>query len=150
MSNQTQDQNNYQNIISEIESRLQFITTIAIFFPAMVYYFFNAMKDSKYDSTEVTLGYTILVGAYLLDYVIFEIKKNKLSEKYLRYINRSLLFGIAFFIVPIIVMASKIYELSPILGFVLPLSLLGVLITPLFISMIFLSNILMNFRRTIK
>ena len=77
MPEEIQNQNNHQSLITEIQNRIQFLVMIAIFFPAVVYYFFNIYDKSNAD--KIALSYAWLVAAYLLTYIFFEILKNKIK-----------------------------------------------------------------------
>jgi magnesium-transporting ATPase (P-type) len=99
-----EENKNNTGTVTEIQNRLQLIITIAIFFSAVVYNFFNIYDKTKSDS--VALSYGILVVFYLLAYFLFEIRKNKIVANRLKIINVLMLVGVVMFSIPILYMTS--------------------------------------------
>lgn len=96
-------ENTIEKIINKIENKLQFTTTIAIFFPALMYGYFmySGLTEHVSQSNAVTYwGY--LVGMYILIYVLFNILQKYISEKQLKFLNIISLFDIGSFIFPIV------------------------------------------------
>ena len=139
MSDEVQNQNNHQNLIAEIENKIQFLVMIAIFFPAVVYYFFNIYDKSNAD--KIALSYAWLVAAYLLTYIFFEILKNKIKIIFLRVINILTLVGVSTFLLPI-TQLSLIGTQSSVLLFIMQIlvkiSLYGLIIVPVGLLIIIL------------
>lgn len=117
-------------MISEIQSRTQFIIVVAMFFLTVLYYFFSITDKSKADET--VLSYSILVGTYILFYLIFEISKNKLFISHLKFINILTLTGVGFYLIPIFLLAmAKHLPNSWLLLYIFKFSLFGLLIIPI-------------------
>jgi len=139
MPEEIQNQNNHQSLITEIQNRIQFLVMIAIFFPAVVYYFFNIYDKSNAD--KIALSYAWLVAAYLLTYIFFEILKNKIKIIFLRVINILTLVGVSTFLLPI-TQLSLIGTQSSVLLFIMQIlvkiSLYGLIIVPVGLLIIIL------------
>ncbi|MCX6719424.1 MAG: hypothetical protein NTZ38_03565 [Candidatus Taylorbacteria bacterium] len=75
----------------KIETRLQFTITILTFFLVL----FPVQQ----------LAGCIVVAAYVIDYIIFAVRSDKISEKHLRWINVSILIGIGSYIIPLAILA---------------------------------------------
>lgn len=88
--------------IKNIEDRIQLGLVISIFFPSLLSYFMEQNGDLK------KVGpWLILVGVYLLNYVLFQsLKKTDISERLLEFLSQFLLAGILLFVFPIIFMAT--------------------------------------------
>ena len=141
MSDGVQSQNNHRNLIAEIRNRIQFLVMIAIFFSGLLYNFFNVYDKTK--SNNVALSYGMLVALYLIVYLLFEIRKNKINADWLERINILTLVGVGMFLIPIIFVSSaeKIPN-SSILLILYWLSLHGLLIVPLLLIIIILWSLM--------
>lgn len=111
MSDEIKQENN-KEFIKEIENRLQLVITISIFFLAIISYFFKSRGADEVRVNEIVLSYGIILVFYLLNYILFEIFRLKIKEVFLKWINWSLLFGIAVFIFPISVFCARDIESS--------------------------------------
>lgn len=86
----------------EIENRFQLLLTMSLFLPVFLY---NLGRVAGYKETDVislSLKASILVGLHLLNYIIFQRRKNDLAEKSLGRISKWLLIAIGAFAFPII------------------------------------------------
>lgn len=126
-----------KELILEIRNKIQFITTIAIFFSGVVYYFFNIYD--KDNANKIALSCASLVIIYLLSYIFFDLLKNRINGKFLELINILTLAGIGIFVFPILYLASLKNELTVLDSITLKISLLGLLIVPglIFLLIIF-------------
>lgn len=89
-----------KEIICEIEQRIQFLVLVVIFISGLFYNFFN--KYAKYASEDMVLNFSVIVVIYFSIYFLFEITKNKISDRYLKILNTMILVGIGFFMIPIL------------------------------------------------
>ena len=94
-----------RDLENAVESRIQFATTIAIFFPSVVYGLSKIAGNSEQSTNETVLNLGIVIVAYIVDYVFFQILKSWMTEKWLKTIDVMTLIGIASFIVPILLIA---------------------------------------------
>lgn len=116
MSEEVQNQNN-QNLIAEIRGRIQFIITIAIFFVAAIYYFYNIYD--KNDANSVALSSTLFVVFYLIFYISFESRGKMINLKYLKLINTLILMGAGIFLVPLIFLGMTAAPQKGLTAFIL-------------------------------
>jgi len=90
-----------EKLIGDIQSRLQLALTISIFFPAILYSFFKFIGEQELSSSQIFLKASSLIVVYMLNYVAFELSKNRLAEKWLLWLKWLALGCIASFIVPV-------------------------------------------------
>src|SRR3984885_14009520 len=90
-----------KELTTQIENRLQFLITISIFFPVLLYSFFQTFGESEKDSNAILLKAASLVFVYLIDYILFLIVKKDIGDKRMRWLNILVIVGIASFILPI-------------------------------------------------
>jgi len=88
-------------MVEKIENRLQFLITISIFFPFVLYSFFKEVDETEKSASGMLLKASTLVAAYLVSYLVFLVADKYISEKWIRYLNILVLLGIASFIFPI-------------------------------------------------
>jgi len=139
MSDEVQNQNNHQNLIAEIENKIQFLVMIAIFFPAVMYYFFNIYDRSNAD--KVALSYVGIVAAYLVNYIFFETFKSKIKTNILKKINFLALIGISTFLLPVIYLSLIVTQPSVLLfmmQILFKISLCGLMIVPILLFIMIL------------
>ena len=123
----------------KVENNLRFITTICIFFLAVL--------DS------VRLEGCVIVAAYLLSYIIFEFREKRYSDKSLRWINTSVLIGMISYVVQFFIFSLStqniivsIWELT-IWKTIIAVSTYMILVFPL---VTFGFTIFFNFKNLIK
>jgi hypothetical protein len=80
-----------EKLADKIEVRLQFIITILTFFIVII--------------KELEQKGCILVAVYIIDYIFFTRVSNTINEKYLQWIDTTVLVGIGTFIIPLAVIA---------------------------------------------
>lgn len=120
---------NKSEIIKEIQDGIRFIILVAIFFSGVLSNFFGTYD--KNESGKVTLSYAGLVALYLIVYLLFEVLKNKINIRFLKWTYNLTLAGAGLFLIPIIFMSSadKIYSNWPLLA-LYKLSLWGIMLIP--------------------
>lgn len=99
--------------IAEIEQRFQILITISIFFPVLLASLGKILGTADDQVNLLTIELSLLVGFYLLNYVLFQIRKNKLNTKALARLGEWLLVAIAVFIVPILGIVLDTDKLVP-------------------------------------
>src|SRR6266478_4488554 len=90
-----------EKLIGDIQSRLQLALTLSIFFPAILYSFFKFVGEQEQSSSQIFLKASSLIVVYLLNYVAFELLKDRLAEKWLVRLNWLALLCVISFIVPV-------------------------------------------------
>jgi hypothetical protein len=80
-----------EKMIEKIETRLQFVVVILVFFLSI---FPNSLVSGS-----------ILIVAYIIDYIFFAKLGDRLNEKHLKWLNNMVLIGIASYIIPLTLMA---------------------------------------------
>ncbi|HVY67300.1 MAG TPA: hypothetical protein VHA30_00160 [Patescibacteria group bacterium] len=103
-----------KELIGEVERRLEFVITLAIFFPSLLYSLFNVANESEQNSNGIIIKWGLFVSFYIIDYIIFQIRKKRTGESLLEMLKILLLIGIGIYIIPIWDMA--IYGNGPIYG----------------------------------
>lgn len=108
MSNQS------EKTIAQIENRLQFVVTLNVFFVTLMYGISILAGNTESISQNSSIQGSLIVFFYLLNYVVFEIWGKKMKEKGLKWINGSVLAGIACFVVPILFIALSTAKSQPV------------------------------------
>lgn len=67
--------------INDAENRFQVLISLSIFFPILLYYLSKVAGSTEVDAGTMLLRISTLIGATLIDYLIFQGHKNNLSEK---------------------------------------------------------------------
>jgi putative flippase GtrA len=127
----------------EVENRLQLLITISLFFPVLLYDLAKVIGQSDGQALVPSVQVSILVGFYLLNYVLFQVRKRDLKEKSLRRIGEWLLVAMVSFIVPImgIVLGTLNYLpkwIQAVVAFVSGTAMLFVLTLPPVIEVVIL------------
>lgn len=104
-----------KELISEVQQRIQFLVLVAIFLSGLFYNFFN--KYAKYESDNFVLSFGVIIAIYFSIYILFEITKNKISDKFLKILDVVILVGIGFFVIPILFLG--LVDKLPNLSFIL-------------------------------
>lgn len=128
--------------MEKLEKRLQFVITIALFFTVILDAIFK-LAPNNFNSNQIVLLWGASVAALLVDYIVLELAENKLKPWVYKYTNRLLLADVAMFVVLLVVNAAVSVGTAP-LFYKLPyiVSLYGVLLIPMVILAIFISDIL--------
>lgn len=88
--------------ITSIKERLQLALLMVIFFPSFIGTFLAAIKTPADQIADIALNWSILIAIYLASYVVFDgLKKPGMKEGILRWLNRLVMLGIGFFVLPI-------------------------------------------------
>lgn len=137
-------------IKQEIETRLQLVVTLAIFFPTLISVFLSTSEMAEKQVSGISLIWTGMVGVLLFDYVFFAIFKSKLTSWVLRLVNWSLLIGVALFIFPTIIIAtSQPDKPSSLLNYIsLVVSLRGLPLMPFVVLGFLVLGLLIYFIKT--
>ena len=80
-----------EDFVKNIEDNLRFIITISIFFLTL-------LPEGKFQGC-------FFIAAYIINYIIFEIRINKFGIRNLKWIKTSLFVGIGSYIIPLSVVA---------------------------------------------
>ncbi len=87
---------------ADIESRFHLLITISLFFPVLLANLGTIVGQSIEKASLILIQTSAVVGLYLLDYILFQNRKNELTERSLLWVNRLLLVALGIFIVPIV------------------------------------------------
>lgn len=141
-----------EKAISEIEGRFQILITLSVFFPVLLYNLSKLSSSTEADALTMSLRISALIGCTLVDYIIFESRKNDFALKSIKRISTILLWAIGFFIIPIFGLGILTFSLPKWAGgFVAVLSgasVLFVLTVPVFIEFILLIfSIITDFKK---
>lgn len=131
----------HDSVLSEIESRLQLVITMAMFFPTLIYAFFKFAGEAEQQTNETVLAFSTSVATYLISYILFQLFKRKFkSVLFLKWLNSLLLIGIATF-VPIILFltVSKAITLTFVSGLYFLGSLFAVALAPVVVLILIAS-----------
>ncbi len=100
----------------EIEKRLQLLITISLFFPVLLSNLKRITGSSDTNSILFSVQASGLVGLYILNYILFQIRKYTLTKESLNRIGEWLLLAIGVFIIPIIGISLSAIGVSGQLG----------------------------------
>src|ERR1700687_6199913 len=89
----------------EIESRFHLLIAISLFFPVLLYNLGRITEHTDGQSILLSIQTSILVGFYLLNYILFQVRKDFLKDGSLKRIGEWLLVSLGVFIVPILCIA---------------------------------------------
>ncbi len=93
--------------ISEIETRLQLLLTLSMFFPSVVSVFFEYSGEPESVTRLNVLNSYIIVVAYIFSYILFQcVKAKEQSYRTLQWIDGFLYLGLASYIFPIVIFAK--------------------------------------------
>jgi hypothetical protein len=85
-----------KSLSEEILNRLQFITTVALFFTAVLNNFYNIY--SKENSDKAVLQFSVVILAYFFCYIFFDLFKGKINLFWLKVTNVLTFCGLFSFI----------------------------------------------------
>jgi hypothetical protein len=98
---------------ADIESRFQLLITISLFFPVLLANLATIAGQSAEKASLILLQMSVVIGLYLIDYIIFQHRKDELSDGSLGWINRVLLIALGIFIIPIVGIATLSFNPPP-------------------------------------
>jgi hypothetical protein len=120
-----------------------------MFFPTLLLIFLESAGMDKKQLTDTTLSWSILVGLYILDYVLFTvIRKSHIFNWVFKWISSILILGIGFFIFPLIIIALAHAPNLPTNNLYLyfyKISLEGLILAPILIFIFLLIGFIINF-----
>ncbi len=73
--------------VEEVEKHLQFTIVLAMFFPVLVEALFSLGEYSVESVSRTTLGLGASISILIMSYILFEWRKNKLTNRVLKYLN---------------------------------------------------------------
>lgn len=129
---------NNKDIAQEIKDRFRFLIELAIFFSAIIYYFYIIFNKAQ--AEEMVLNFSTLVPFYLLDYLLFEALKNYMTSRWLKGLNILVLIAMWLFLIPsihICLIKNSFQTFNEFISFAISLN--GMLILPIIILLIILS-----------
>ncbi|MGD0778770.1 MAG: hypothetical protein ABSC05_38825 [Candidatus Solibacter sp.] len=97
----------------DIESRFSLLITISLFFPILLSNLSTVAGQPAAKGSLLLMQTSAVVGMYMLDYILFQARKNVLSAKSLKRINVVLLVALGIFIVPILGLTTLAFALPP-------------------------------------
>ncbi len=79
--------NKITTTVEEVEKRLQFAIVLAMFSPVLIEALFNLAEHNIVSTSRVVFGLGASIASLIISYVLFELRKNKLTDKVLTYLN---------------------------------------------------------------
>jgi hypothetical protein len=138
----------------EIETRFQIVLTLSMFFPTLLLIFLESAGMDKKQLNDTTLSWSILVGLYILDYVLFvATKKSRIPAGVFCWINSILILGISFFIFPLIIIAlahAPNLHTNNLYLYFYKISLEGLILAPILIFILFIIGFFIDLFSGIK
>ena len=105
----------HKELIVNIKERFQLALLMSIFFPTFLVTYFTAIKSSTDQISTIALNWSILIVIYLISYIVFDGGMGLgMRDGVLRWLNRTILLGIGFFILPMVYLI--IIAKTPIVG----------------------------------
>lgn len=83
--------------IEDASKRLYFVITLILFFPILLQAIFGLPNSGENNVNEVILKSGISLSFLIICYIIFEIRKNKISSIALKFLNATYLLIVACF-----------------------------------------------------
>jgi cation transport ATPase len=112
----------------DIESRFSLLVTISLFFPVLMYNLSAVAGQPAEKGSLLLMQTSAVVGLYLIDYILFQVRKNALSAHSLKRINVVLLVALGTFIVPVLGLTALAF--APPLWVAVPIMWLSVTAMP--------------------
>ncbi len=135
--------NKHKELIARAENHLQFLTTISIFFPTVLYSFFKAVGEQDQSANNIFLKASTLITFYIISYLAFTTGGKNMSGKWLQWLDVLILIGVVSFVIPIIFATNIGATISTWMTYALvaSLSLQTGMSVVIFIFIIFFSTI---------
>ena len=97
----------------DIESRFSLLITISLFFPILLSNLSAVAGQPAEKGSLLLVQTSAVVGMYMIDYILFQARKNMLSSKSLKRVNVVLLVALSIFIIPILGLTTLAFALPP-------------------------------------
>lgn len=135
--------NQKEKMVNKIEGRLQFVIVLGVFFLTLVYGIAKLAGDTEQGSQASAVGASIVVLGYIVAYVFFAIWGERIKELGLKWINGTIIFGIACYISPILLMGLSTAKDQPKMAKLLAFtyfipyvgSVYGLIIVPIIVAL---------------
>jgi hypothetical protein len=102
----------HEKSVKELESRFQFLITLALFFPLIISNLYILAGGGEKSSAITILQWGIFISLLLAAYLIFIFLKKKTSSRFLSTLNIFVLINIFLFIPNIVIFAYNTQSLS--------------------------------------
>lgn len=96
--------------MAELKKRLEFIITLALFFPVVLDAIYKATPDES-KSGSIILLWGIVIAVLILNYLFVELRKGKMLDWVIKYADRLLVLEVVTFIPVLFVLAATQREL---------------------------------------
>lgn len=126
-----------KQLIEEVQKKIEFATTIAIFFAGVLHYFYSIYSPEE--ASRVALQYSAAVIFFLLSYICFEFIKEFASRRFFIYLDNLLILNFLILLGPLGYFVVLKNDLTLWESVFLKVFIWGVLIFPI---LIFLSMFL--------
>lgn len=135
-------------LITSLKSRLQFVIVIVMFFPVMLDALYGVTNTDNATSSQLLLGYSVLVFAVLASYILLETMGEKIAMMHAKIINRLLLCEVGLFALVFYFLASSTSDaVTSTTGWMLcvySVAFGGALLLPVFILLSLATNYVWN------
>ena len=107
MSNIKQDSDALRKeYIARAGKKLEFILTLAVLFPSLMYTFQKFSDASEQDASKAFLRWVIYIGVYILNYLLFDLTYKSASLRIIKVVHSLLLLAVVFYIFPVVTIAG--------------------------------------------
>ena len=96
-----------KDLIQEVENKIQTVFTISIFFPTLIYTVSKLVGKTEIEASQFIINWSYIIVPNLISYVFFQIGKNHIKEKLLKWLNNLFLLCIGLFIFPTLLLVSS-------------------------------------------
>ncbi len=135
-----------KKLIEDVDKKMQFTAGLALFFPVLLESLFKFAKANDSEYNKVLLQWSFIIFILILTYLFFEFRKEKLSTKSLKALGWTLMFNISCYALVILFFGISTKEyvgtFSQILVFLYPVSLYGIMGSPILAIFIILFDCL--------
>ncbi|TSC83228.1 MAG: hypothetical protein G01um101419_138 [Parcubacteria group bacterium Gr01-1014_19] len=97
---------NKNELIAEIQNRLNLIMVVVVLFPTLVSSLFQ-LANAQAQANKMLLSLSVNAGIYIFSYFLFEARKKTMGLGFLKTINIMSLIGIGTFIFPILLISTN-------------------------------------------
>jgi len=130
--------------IEGTEKRLQFMVMVGLFFPVLIEALFSFSGSTPQQVGEIVLKSGLIIFFVVLNYLLFEWQKSKLSSRQLDYLNWVFISTIICFVSIVLffglVANENIKEINWVAGYIYPFMFAGFMYIPVVSLLIMFVN----------
>lgn len=129
--------------IKQLSDRIQFLGVITLFFPTLLQSLFKFLGNSDKEADKILVQWSLVVFLFLMNYLLFDARKDKLTPRMIDYLNWSIFFNIASFAFLILFfgfMTNETFQISSVYLFFYSFALVSLIASPVITGLVFLST----------